>query len=67
MEPRIIGEQTIQIFLGTSGGEIIEGKTSSVKVSKNIKDYIKKLTSLGSLLGGLAVPLSKILPGMLGI
>ena len=31
------------------------------KVTKNIKDYIKKLSSIGSLLGGLAVPLSKIL------
>ena len=46
-------------------GTIIEGKTRAVKVSKNIKDYLKKLSSIGSLLGGLAVPLAKILPSIL--
>ncbi len=61
LEPRETGEQTVQIFLLSSDGTIIEGKTRAVKVSKNIKDYIKKLSSIGSLLGGLAVPLSKIL------
>jgi hypothetical protein len=57
--------QTIQIFLLDKDGTIIEGKTRAVKVTKNIKDYIKKLSSIGSLLGGLAVPLAKILPSML--
>jgi hypothetical protein len=65
LEPRETGEQTIQIFLMSSDGTIIEGKTRTIKVTKNIKDYAKKLTSIGSLLGGLAVPLVKILPTLL--
>ena len=65
LEPRETGEQTIQIFLLSEDGTIIEGKTRSVKVSKDIKTYIKKFGSIGSLLGGLAVPLAKILPSML--
>ena len=65
LEPRETGEQTVQIFLLSEDGTIIEGKTRVVKVSKNIKDYLKKLSSIGSLLGGLAVPLAKILPTML--
>jgi len=66
LEPREIGEQTVQIFLLSEDGTIIEGKTRTVKVTKNIKDKIKKLSSIGSLLGGLAVPLARILPSMLG-
>jgi len=65
LEPRETGEQTIQVFLLSEDGTIIEGKTRVVKVSKNIKDYLKKLSSIGSLLGGLAVPLAKILPSLL--
>jgi len=65
LEPRETGEQTIQIFLMASDGTIIEGKTRTVKVTKNVKDYLKKLTSIGSLLGGLAVPLAKILPTLI--
>ncbi|MCK4381280.1 MAG: hypothetical protein KAW51_09100, partial [Candidatus Lokiarchaeota archaeon] len=65
LEPRETGEQTVQIFLLSEDGTIIEGKTRVVKVTKNIKDYIKKLSSIGSLLGGLAVPLARILPSML--
>lgn len=61
LEPREVGEQTIQIFLESVDGTIIEGKTRSVKVVKNFKDNLKKITSIGSLLGGLAVPLSKML------
>jgi len=49
----------------SSDGTIIEGKTRTIKVTKNMKDYLKKLTSIGSLLGGLAVPLAKILPTLL--
>ena len=66
LEPRQTGEQTIQIFLMTSDGTIIEGKTRTVKVTKDMKTYLKKLTSIGSLLGGLAVPLAKVLPSMIG-
>ncbi len=65
LEPRETGEQTVQIFLLSKDGTIIEGKTRVVKVTKNIKDYIKKLSSIGSLIGGLAVPLARILPSML--
>ncbi len=65
LEPRETGEQTVQIFLLSSEGTIIEGKTRTVKVTKNIKDYIKKISSIGSLLGGLAVPLARILPALL--
>ncbi len=65
LEPRETGEQTVQIFLLSEDGTIIEGKTRVVKVTKNIKDYLKKLGSIVSLLGGLAVPLAKILPSML--
>ena len=65
LEPRETGEQTVQIFLLSEDGTIIEGKTRVVKVTKNIKDYLKKLGSIGSILGGLAVPLAKILPSML--
>jgi len=66
LEPRATGEQTIQIFLMSSDGTIIEGKTRTVKVTKDMKTYLKKLTSIGSLLGGLAVPLAKVLPSMIG-
>ena len=65
LEPRETGEQTIQIFLMSSDGTIIEGKTRTIKVTKNMKTYLKKLTSIGSLLGGLAVPLAKILPTLI--
>ncbi|MFW9896841.1 MAG: hypothetical protein ACFFD7_13630 [Candidatus Thorarchaeota archaeon] len=65
LEPRETGEQTIQIFLLSQDGTIIEGKTRVVKVSKNMKTYLKKLSSIGSLLGGLAVPLARILPYLL--
>ncbi|MFX1376388.1 MAG: hypothetical protein ACFFA0_11280 [Promethearchaeota archaeon] len=66
LEPREVGEQTVQVFLLSEDGTIIEGKTRSVKVTKNLTDYLKKLSSIGSLVGGLAVPLAKILPSMLG-
>ncbi len=65
LEPRELGTQTIQIFLETLDGVIIEGKTKAVTVSKNVKEYIKKLSSVGSIIGGLAVPLSRILPSLL--
>ena len=58
-----IGEQTIQIFLETANGTIIEGKTRSVKVSKDLKSQLKKLTSIGSILGGIATPISRALIG----
>ncbi|MHA2036190.1 MAG: hypothetical protein ACW98X_07140 [Promethearchaeota archaeon] len=65
LEPRETGVQTVQIFLLSEDGTIIEGKTRAVKVTKNIKDYLKKLSSIGSLIGGLAVPLARILPSLL--
>ncbi|MFX1394780.1 MAG: hypothetical protein ACFFAH_14565 [Promethearchaeota archaeon] len=63
LEPKEIGEQTIQIFLETADGTIIEGKTRSVKVSKDIKTQLKKLTSFGSIIGGLAAPISRMFAG----
>ncbi|MFW9951575.1 MAG: hypothetical protein ACFFKA_15775, partial [Candidatus Thorarchaeota archaeon] len=66
LEPREVGEQTIQIFLLSEDGTIIEGKTKVVKVTKDLKAYLKKLSSIGSLLGGLAVPIARILPYLLG-
>ena len=63
LEPRELGEQTIQIFLETEEGIIIEGKTRAVKVSKDFKSQIKKITSFGSIIGGLAAPLSRMLLG----
>jgi hypothetical protein len=65
LEPREVGEQTLQVFLMAEDGTIIEGKTKAVKVTKNIKDYLKKITSLGSLIGGLAVPIARMLPYLL--
>ncbi|MHA1763352.1 MAG: hypothetical protein ACTSYC_06280 [Promethearchaeota archaeon] len=67
LEPRELGEQTIQVYLESENGTIIEGKTRVVLVTKDLKTKMKKLSSVFSLLGGLAVPLSKILPGMLGL
>ena len=61
LEPREIGEQTIQIFLETADGRIIEGKTRAVKVSKDLKTQLKKLTSIGSILGGLGAPIGRML------
>jgi len=65
LEPRETGEQTIQIFLLSEDGTIIEGKTRVIKVTKDLKAYFKKLSSIFSLLGGLAVPLVKIIPYLL--
>ncbi|MBD3211301.1 MAG: hypothetical protein GF311_01740 [Candidatus Lokiarchaeota archaeon] len=65
LEPREKGEQTIQIFLEKEDGTIIEGKTRTIKVTRNMKDYLKKFSSIGSLLGGLAVPLARMLPYLL--
>ena len=65
LEPRATGEQTIQIFLLSEDGIIIEGKTRAVKVSKDMKTKLKKMSSIFSLIGGLAVPLARILPSML--
>ncbi|GAH46438.1 unnamed protein product [marine sediment metagenome] len=46
LEPRATGEQTIQIFLLSEDGTIIEGKTRAVKVTKDIKTRLKKLSSI---------------------
>ncbi|MFX0070511.1 MAG: hypothetical protein ACFFAO_05405 [Candidatus Hermodarchaeota archaeon] len=63
LEPRALGEQTIQIFLETEDGVIIEGKTRAVRVTKDLFSQLKKLTSMGSILGGLATPLSRAFAG----
>jgi hypothetical protein len=65
LEPRETGEQTIQIFLMSEDGTIIEGKTRTIKVTKDFRAYFKKISSIGSLLGGLAVPIARILPYLL--
>jgi hypothetical protein len=61
LEPRKKGEQTIQIFLETSEGEIIEGETRIINVKRDLKTYLKKLSSLGSVVSGIAVAISRVL------
>jgi hypothetical protein len=61
LEPIKKGEQTIQIFLETTDGQIIEGETRTIKVKRNIKDYLKKIGSLGSVVSGVAVAVSRML------
>ncbi|NIQ07101.1 MAG: hypothetical protein GWO20_15660 [Candidatus Korarchaeota archaeon] len=65
LEPRKVGEQTVQVFLKTVDGTIIEGETKSVQVIKNMKQQLKRITSAGSLLGGIGVAVSRILPVLL--
>ncbi len=66
LEPRQKGEQTIQIFLEDEDGKIIEGKTRNIIVTANTKDRLKKVSSLVSVISGLAVALSRIVPSLLG-
>jgi hypothetical protein len=61
LEPRQKGEQTIQIFLEDANGRIIEGETKTIKVKRNLKDYLKKLSSLGSIVSGIAVAISRVI------
>jgi hypothetical protein len=61
LEPIQKGEKTIQIFLENSEGEIIEGETRVIKVKTDIKSYLKKLSSVGSVISGIAVALSRAL------
>ncbi len=63
LEPRLLGEQSLQIFLETPDGTIIEGKTRNVRIAKDLKSQMKKLTSIGSILGGIAAPISRVLVG----
>lgn len=60
LEPRVTGTQSIQIRLEREDGTLVKGKIKTVKVMKNMKSRAKKITSVGSLLLGLAVPLTKI-------
>jgi hypothetical protein len=60
LEPTQKGEKTIQIFLENDEGEIVEGETRVVKVKTDIKSYLKKLSSLGSVVSGIAVALSRV-------
>jgi hypothetical protein len=66
LEPRQKGEQTIQIYLEDENGVVIEGKTRTVKVSNNMKAYLKKLGSLGSVIGGIGMAVARILPVVIG-
>ena len=59
--PRVLGEQSLQIFLENADGTIIEGRTRNVRIAKDLKSQMKKLTSIGSILGGIAAPLSRVL------
>ena len=61
LEPRQKGEQTLQIFLEDARGRIIEGETKTIKVKRNLKDYLKKISSLGSIVSGIAVALSRVI------
>ena len=61
LEPRVLGEQSLQIFLENADGTIIEGRTRNVRIAKDLKSQMKKLTSIGSILGGIAAPLSRVL------
>ncbi len=61
LEPVQKGEKTIQIFLENEDGEIVEGETRVVKVKTDIKSYIKKISSLGSVVSGIAIALSRAL------
>ncbi|TXT56149.1 MAG: membrane protein of unknown function [Promethearchaeota archaeon] len=61
LEPRQKGEQTLQIFLEDANGRIIEGETRTIKIKRNLKDYLKKLSSLGSIVSGIAVAVSRVI------
>ncbi|MFX1237165.1 MAG: hypothetical protein ACFFAS_02885 [Promethearchaeota archaeon] len=65
LEPREKGEQNFQIFLESEDGVIIEGKTRSVQVALDMKSKLKMISSIGSIIGGLAVPLIRIMPNIL--
>lgn len=62
LEPRKRGTQTIQIWLETPEGTIIEGETKTVKITRDLKQKFKTLISGGSLLGGIAVPIFRLMP-----
>ena len=61
LEPRVLGEQSLQIFLENADGTIIEGRTRNVRIAKDLKTQLKKLTSIGTIIGGIGAPLSRVL------
>ncbi|MEX2719861.1 MAG: hypothetical protein Q6362_000380 [Candidatus Wukongarchaeota archaeon] len=60
LEPRKLGTQTLQIFLETPDGYVIEGKTLSVSVIKNFMMTIKRSVGKLSFLGGIASPVLRV-------
>lgn len=61
LEPQDVGEKTIQIFLRNPDGTIVAGETKTVEISKNTMAKFKKVTSVGSLLGGILAPIARLL------
>ena len=59
LEPRERGTQTLQILLTSEQGTIIEGKTMTISVFRDLKAMFKGLTSKFSILGGAIAPIFK--------
>jgi len=59
LEPRKRGTQTLQILLTDEDGTIIEGKTMTISVIREVVAVVKGLTSKLSVLGGAAGPILK--------
>ena len=57
LEPRQRGTQTLQILLTEEDGTIIEGKTMTISVVRDMVLILKGLTSKLSILGGAAGPI----------
>ena len=64
LEPRKRGTQTVQILLTSENGTIIEGKTMTVSVFRDLMAMIKGLSSKLSVLGGVAAPVLKQILGL---
>jgi hypothetical protein len=64
LEPRKRGTQTVQILLTSEAGTIIEGKTMTVSVFRDLIAMIKGLSSKLSVLGGVAAPVLKQFLGL---
>ncbi len=59
LEPRERGTQTLQILLTEEDGTIIEGKTMTISVVRDMVLILKGLTSKVSILGGAAGPIMR--------
>lgn len=64
-QPIRLGTHTLQIFLLDENGTIIEGKTKTVKISKNTKYFLKKMLGRGSMIGGIGFGLARVIPYLL--